>query len=108
MEEGPAIIRHVVMFKYRASASRSEIEQVTEAFRALQHRIHGVESFEHGVNTSTENKAHGFTHIYTLTFVSAAARDAYLPHPAHEAFGALLHQLDILEDVFVVDYIPFS
>ena len=108
MEVVPPTLRHIVLFKYRASALPSEIEQVTEAFRALQHRITGIQSFEHGVNNSPENKAHGFTHIYTLTFVSAAARDAYLPHPAHEAFGALLHQLDILEDVFVVDYIPFS
>ena len=106
MEEGPATLRHIVLFKYRASTSPSETEQVTDAFRALQHLIPGVESFEHGVNTSPENKAHGFTHIYTLTFASADARDTYLPHPAHEAFGALLHQLDILEDVLVVDYVP--
>ena len=106
MEVVQPTLRHIVVLKYKESASHSEIERVTEAFRALQHVIPGVESFEHGVNTSPENKAHGFTHIYTLTFVSADARDTYLPHPAHEAFGALLHQLDILEDVLVVDYVP--
>ena len=34
------------------------------------------------------------------------ARDAYLPHPEHQQFGALLQRLDILADAFVVDYVP--
>jgi hypothetical protein len=36
----------------------------------------------------------------------AAARDAYLPHPAHKAFGELLGRLGILDGAFVVDYAP--
>jgi hypothetical protein len=41
-----------------------------------------------------------------LTFDTPAARDAYLPHPEHAQFGALLGQFDVLADVFVVDYLP--
>ena len=44
--------------------------------------------------------------MYQVTFTNAAARDAYLPHPAHKEFGALLGKLGVLEDVFVVDYTP--
>ena len=63
-------------------------------------------AFEHGVNNSPENLNQGFTHVYQLTFVNAAARDTYLPHPAHKAFGALLGTLGVLDAAFVVDYAP--
>ena len=36
-----------------------------------------------------------------MAFASAAARDAYLPHPEHEAFKA--RHLAALKDVLVVD-----
>jgi hypothetical protein len=101
-----APLRHVVIFKYKPHASDDQIRQVTDAFRALQQKIPGIRAFEHGVNNSPEGKNLGFTHVYTLTFDSSAARDAYLPHPEHAQFGALLQQLDLLADVFVVDYLP--
>ena len=59
---------------------------------------------EHGVNNSPENLNHGFTHSFLLTFENAAARDVYLPHPSHAAFGELLKELNAVADVFVFDY----
>ena len=100
-------MRHVVVFKYKPSASQQDIDTVTGAFQRLQHTIPGIVSFEHGVNNSPEGKNLGFTHVYLLTFETAAARDAYLPHPEHTKFGELLAKLGVLEDVFVVDYSPF-
>ena len=102
----PETVRHIVVFKYKAGASEEQIRQVTEAFAALRTKIPGIVSFEHGVNNSPEKLNQGFTHVYQVTFTSAAARDAYLPHPAHKAFGELLGKLGVLEDVFVVDYAP--
>ena len=99
-------VRHVVVFKYRPEATEAQISEVTSAFRALREKIPGVLAFEHGVNNSPEGKNLGFTHAYTLTFEDAAARDAYLPHPEHQAFGELLGRLAVLEDAFVVDYVP--
>ena len=69
-------------------------------------RIPGILSMEHGVNNSPEKLNQGFTHVFQVTFTNAAARDAYLPHPAHKAFGTLLGSLGILDAVFVVDYAP--
>jgi hypothetical protein len=103
-QEGP--VRHVVVFKYRAGASAEDIRRVTEAFAALQHQIPGIVAFEHGVNDSPEGRDLGFTHVYLMTFQDRAARDAYLPHPEHQRFGQFLGSLGILEDVFVVDYVP--
>jgi Stress responsive A/B Barrel Domain len=99
-------VRHVVVFKYKQGATDDQIRQVTDAFRALKNKIPGIVSFEHGINNSPEGKNLGFTHVYQLTFEDAKARDAYLPHPEHKKFGELLGRLSVLEDVFVVDYVP--
>ena len=99
-------LRHIVVFKYKPGATEDQIKQVTDAFVALKTKIPGIVSIEHGVNNSPEKRNLGFTHVYQVTFTNAAARDAYLPHPAHKEFGALLGKLGVLEDVFVVDYTP--
>ena len=106
MENTSTPIRHIVIFKFKVGTPSDQIKQVTNAFRALEHQIPGILSFEDGVNNSPEGKNLGFTHVYTLTFDDVQARDTYLPHPQHQQFGALLQHLNILEDAFVVDYIP--
>ena len=99
-------VRHVVVFRYKPDASAEKIRQVTEALVALKDKIPGILAMEHGVNNSPEKLNQGFTHVFQVTFANAAARDAYLPHPAHKAFGSLLGSLGILDGVFVVDYAP--
>jgi hypothetical protein len=103
-EQTPSAVRHVVVFKYKASATDAQIAEVTTAFRALKDKIPGIVSFEHGRNHSPEKLDQGFTHVYLMTFTNAAARDAYLPHPEHKLFGNLLNKLGVVESVFVVDF----
>lgn len=98
------MIRHIVIFKYCDDAPAEKIQTVSDAFRALPDRIAGIVGFEAGVNNSPENLNRGMTHVFQLTFVDAGARDAYLPHPEHKAFGELLRGTGILEEVFVIDY----
>ena len=97
-------VKHIVIFKYKASATPEQIDEVTKAFKALKGKIPGIVSFEYGVNNSPENLNKGFTHAYLLTFENAAARDAYLPHPEHKKFGELLGKLGVLEEPFVIDF----
>jgi hypothetical protein len=97
-------VKHVVVFKYKESATAVQIEEVTSAFKSLKNKIPGITSFEYGVNNSPENLNKGFTHVYLLTFKDATARDNYLPHPEHKKFGDLLGRLGILEEPFVVDF----
>jgi hypothetical protein len=101
-----AAVRHVVVFRYKPDASPEKIRQITEAFAALKDQIPGILAFEHGVNNSPEKLDLGFTHVYQLTFTNAAARDVYLVHPAHKAFGALLGGSGVFDAAFVVDYTP--
>ena len=98
-------VKHVVVFKYKSTATAAQIDEVTEAFKALKKTIPGIVSFEYGTNNSPENLNNGFTHVYLLTFESVAARDTYLPHPEHKKFGELLGRLGVLEEPFVVDFV---
>jgi hypothetical protein len=97
-------VKHIVVFKYKSTATAAQIEEVTAAFGALKNKISGITSFEYGINNSPENLNKGFTHVYLLTFTDARARDQYLPHPEHKKFGELLGRLGILEEPFVVDF----
>jgi len=97
-------VRHVVMCRFRPDASPERIAEFTDAFRGLTVKIPGILAFEWGANNSPEGLERGITHLYLLTFESAAARDTYLPHPEHKLFGAT--QGGILEQVQVIDYCP--
>jgi hypothetical protein len=96
-------LRHVVLFAFREDAPADQVRTIEEAFAALKGQIPGIVDFEWGTNESPEGLNQGFTHCFVVTFDDAAARDAYLPHPAHVAFGALLQP--ILDRVLVVDYV---
>jgi hypothetical protein len=95
-------LRHVVVFKYKASATEAQILKVEKAFRDLQNKIPIIQDFESGVNNSPEGLNKGLTHCFILTFGSKEDRDTYLVHPDHKAFGKVL--APIKEDVFVVDF----
>ena len=98
---GPQV-KHVVLFKFKESATPQQVEAISAAFAALPDEIPGIVHFEMGTNSSPEGLNKGLTHAYLLTFENAAARDAYLPHPAHKAFGQKLGP--VLDDVCVVDF----
>ena len=99
-------VRHVVVFKFKPTATAAQVREVTTAFGALKDQIPGIVSFEHGRNHSPEKLDQGFTHVYLVTFTNVAARDAYLPHPEHKKFGELLSRLGVVEGAFVVDFTP--
>jgi hypothetical protein len=96
-------VRHVVLFKFKDGTTDEEIKKVEDAFRALPKKIPQILEFEWGTNNSPEKLDQGFTHCFFLTFKTAADRDAYLPHPAHKAFGKVLGPH--LDKVLVIDYV---
>lgn len=95
--------RHIVLFKFKDDAPRAEIEKVEKAFAALKKSISQIQEFEWGTNVSPEGKADGFTHCFFVTFRNKADLEAYLPHPEHKKFGAMLKGL--LDKALVVDYV---
>jgi hypothetical protein len=97
------VVRHVVLFKFKDTATPEQVKAVEDAFRALPAKIPEIAGYEWGTNVSPEGLAQGFTHCFFLTFKDAKARDAYLPHPDHKAFGKVLGP--VLDKVLVVDYV---
>lgn len=95
-------LRHVVMFKFKQSASAKQVKSIEDAFRALPTKIDTISGFEWGTDVSVEDLADGFTHCFFVTFKTQEGLKAYLPHEAHQAFVALLKPH--LDKALVFDY----
>ena len=84
------MIRHIVFVRIRPEVQRHEVEGLFAELAALKDVVPGLLSFASGPDSSPEGLARGYTHAFSVDFVDAAARDAYLPHPAHQKAGARL------------------
>jgi len=102
LPKGPAKLRHVVFFKFKPGTDDAKLKEIVDAFRALPSQIDTIQDFEWGTDVGVENLSKGFTHCFLVTFADEKGRDVYLPHPAHQAFVALLKPH--LDDVCVVDF----
>jgi hypothetical protein len=97
-----SVLRHVVLFALKPTSSDADAEELAQAFAKLPSEIDEIIDFEWGQDVSVEGKAQGFTHCFFVTFRDEAGRDAYLPHPAHKAFGEIVRKH--VEKVLVLDY----
>jgi hypothetical protein len=95
-------LRHVVLFAFTETATTTEVQAIEQAFAALPSQIAEIQGFEWGTDVSVEHLADGYTHCFLVTFASPLDRDAYLVHPAHRAFVALLQPH--LANALVIDY----
>lgn len=98
----PKTLRHVVLFKFKDTASDAQVKEIVEAFAALPKKIDVITDFEWGTDVSVENKAAGFTHAFIVSFRDEQGRDTYLPHPAHKEFVKLVGPQ--LDKVLVFDF----
>jgi len=95
-------VKHIVLVRFKSDANPAKIDELFEKLHELQRLIPGIRDVSSGPNASPEGLNQGYTHAFVLTFDDAAARDAYLPHPSHQAVVALI--VPLLESVAVVDY----
>ncbi|MGL4630220.1 MAG: Dabb family protein [Leadbetterella sp.] len=96
------VLRHVVLFSFKSTASKEDITKVQQAFSKLPGKIPQIRDFEWGENNSPEGLNQGLTHCFFVTFHSEKDRAVYLPHPEHKAFVQIL--TPHLDKVTVVDY----
>ena len=96
------VLRHVVLFKFKETASSENIKMVEEAFSKLPSKIKFIKGYEWGINNSPEKLNEGLTHCFTVTFATEKDRDDYLVFPAHKDFVNILGPY--LEKALVVDY----
>ncbi|GAB2528718.1 Dabb family protein [Spirosoma aerophilum] len=95
-------VQHIVLFKFKPETTPAKVKEIVAAFEALPSKIKEIKGFKWGTNNSPENLNKGLTHAFILTFDNEKDRDAYLPHPAHKAFGGIVGAW--LADVTVVDF----
>ena len=95
-------VKHIAFFRFKDTATPADIADVWRIIEELPRQIPGILDLTWGVNTSTEGLSEGFTHSFVMLFENAAARDAYLPHPAHVAAAAAV--VPRLERVIVCDH----
>ncbi len=96
------MLRHVVLFKFKADTTPEQLKQITDTFAALPSKIDTIKGFEWGTDVSVEGKAEGFTHCFLVTFADEKGREIYLPHADHKAFVAIAGPR--IEKVLVFDY----
>ncbi len=101
-------LRHMVAYSFAPNTPEQQRLTRVGGFAELVDEIGTIRSYEWGQNSSPEGKNHGFTHMFCLTFDDEADRDAYLPHPAHVAYGTKhVKAADVLVlDVLVDSRIP--
>jgi hypothetical protein len=94
-----------VLFKFKEGSTEETLRGIEAAFGVLAAELTFVRGFEWGRNSSPEGLDHGYTHCFIVSFDDEAGRDAYLPHPSHQAFCRKF--LDpSLEEVCVMDFRP--
>ncbi len=84
------MIRHVVLIRPSAAATPADVEAAMSAVAALKGVVPGILDVRMGANVSPEGLGRGYTHGFVVDFEDEAARDAYLPHPAHQRAGAMI------------------
>jgi len=97
-----ADFRHIVLFKFKDSATPEQVAAIEKAFGELPSKIDTIKAYEWGPSESVEQKNDGFTHCFLVTFENKAGLEVYIPHPAHEEFKKLLG--GVLEKALVFDY----
>ena len=79
-----AKVKHIVLLEFKTGTSGEQIAGFFRSLAGLRREVPGLEDFAGGPYSSPEGLNQGYTHGFVMTFASAAARDRYLPHPAHE------------------------
>ncbi len=95
-------LHHIVLVQFKEDASPKQVQHVLAEFQRLPSRVPGITGFQWGTDNSPEGLQQGFTHGFLMTFASAEALEAYLPHPEHQAFVEIL--LPAVEKIFVCDF----
>ena len=82
------MIRHCVFIKFKSSIGKAERDAIYLDLAALKSRLPGARAFDFGGNVNPEGLGKGYEEGFILDLDDAAARDAYLVHPDHQAIGA--------------------
>ena len=96
------VLKHIVLYKFKDSLTQEQVDEVIKTFNALPSKIPSILGSAAGTNVSKEGKSEGLTHSFVLTFKNMEDLDAYIAHPAHQAYVDIVKTRR--EKVVVFDY----
>ena len=94
------VLRHIVLFTFKADLPPSEQAMTLAALRALASTVPSLRSLEVAENISPA-RAQGYTHVLLETFDDRAGLAAYAEHPAH--LPVLARMRDATAQLIAVD-----
>lgn len=93
-------VKHLCLAKFKDGVV---VDDVLKGMTDLAAGMDTVKSFEWGQDVlNQEMLTQGFTHVFSLTFASAADLAAYMAHDSHTAFAATF--MAAIDKVLVVDF----
>jgi hypothetical protein len=95
-------IVHIVLFKWKETATPEAIAKVVEELRAMEGKIEGVVALSCGEDFS--GRSQGFATGLVVHFTDRAALEAYGPHPIHQRVVQTFIN-PIKADVLACDYV---
>lgn len=115
----PGMVRHIVLFRYKDSASAVQRRDVAERFLALQttcvrNSRPYIVAIEAGTQHSGEGASQDFEHAFLVTFGSQGDRNYYVGQPivmdpahydqVHQAFKDFARPYLDVDGVLIFDY----
>ncbi|HEX9005228.1 MAG TPA: Dabb family protein [Blastocatellia bacterium] len=94
------MIRHIVIFRFKAEATQSDREAFLEMLRALPAKISEIVEFEAGFDVVRSPRA--FDLALVASYADLAALDRYAKHEHH--LPVIERSKEICEQVASVDY----
>jgi hypothetical protein len=98
--DAPAMLVHMVWFKWRADATEEQIASAIAALVALKDKIPCILELSVGKNVTTRTP---HTHGLLVKFASIDDLPVYSDHPEHQAV-VKGHILPIKEEILALDY----
>lgn len=95
-------VKHFGVFQFKPHVTTDQQAACFARMQAMVGEIPGLLEMLHGSYDSPEGLNDVFTHGFIMTFESAEARDAYLPHPLHERVKEFV--VPCLQRVVVFDF----
>ena len=95
------MILHVVLIKPKPDVDPDALRALRLVLDGLPEKVPGIKSYHFGPNVSPEGLGRGYEYGFVMTFETAAARDAYLPHPEHLKVHPLMDE--VANEVLVFD-----